>query len=339
MYCFKASRFPIVLAVLLLATAFGGQPARAADPPMQIWFSPLAGDLKPGGGGIEYVEHDFPAMLRPNAPWQTAASRISVMQLPGNLVWSYPDIPSVVGFLRAHPWKVALVVSVMFDGGRCPKRLEGFSRDSDFNHEAVTIAQRWKQDGGSLDYITMDSPLWFGHYQEKTCIMPTAEVAQRTAATLRGMLAYFPNAKIVDADGPGWIRDEEWLPETAAFFADIRADLGHPINGIALDLHWRDLRPGYTWQTTARRSAAYFHRLGMSVGLLANADGGPGVTDQSWMAANRQHLSEAAQARLGLDFVMLSEWQRDIRHNLPENDPNAYASLIDDAYKDFYGAR
>jgi hypothetical protein len=320
------------VAFLVAATA-AFWPVLAARGPVQIWFAPLA--FTAGGGhGPNYAAYDLPAMMLPNAPWQTAASRVSVFSMPATMVWSYPDIPTLVRFLHSRPWKVSIGFGVLFDGGQCPAPQEGISHDPDVNREAVKVARMWKQDGGSLDYIIMDSPLWFGHYQENGCRFPTAEVARRASLALRSILEQFPNAQIVDAEGPGSLPLEQWLPQVAALRADIRADTGHSMDYITLDLHWHDPRMPLSWEETARRSAAYFHRLGMNVGQVISAPGGPQTPLPEWMNAVRQNLHIATRPQVGLDYVMINQWQHVARFNLPESDPNAYTSLIDAAWAD-----
>jgi hypothetical protein len=321
-----------VAAVLAVCVTAALWPVLAARGPVQIWFAPLT-ESPSGGHGPIYTEHDFPALMQPNAPWQTAASRVSVLLMPGNVVWSYPDIPTLVRFLHSRPWKVALGVGVLFDGGQC-KGQEAISHDPDMNREAVHIAQMWKADGGPLDYIVMDSPLWFGHFEPSGCRFTTEEAARRASITLREMFARFPDAQLVDAEGPGWLPLEQWLPEMAAFRAALRAGTGHSMDAVTLDLHWQDPRVPLSWEETARRSAEYFHRLGMRTGQVISAPGGPRTPLPAWMEAVRQNLFRATRPQIGLDYIMINQWQGVPRLNLPENDPNAYTSLIDTAYDD-----
>ena len=327
-------RGAVAAAVLLAIGMAAAWPLLAAGGPAQIWFTPLTWNPGPEGHHFDYSEHDFPALLRPDAPWQTAASRVAVFGVPAVVVLTYPDIPGLLASLRAHRWQVSIGFGVLFDGGQCTRE-EGISKDPDINRGSVRVARTWRQDGGSLDYIIMDSPLWFGHYEPTGCRFTTAEVARRAGVTLRAILEQFPNARIVDAEGPGPLPMAQWLPEVAAFRAAVGAAAGRPMDFITLDLHWHDPRMPQSWQDTARGAAAYLHKVGMSVGLIVNAPGGPGMTLPVWMEANREHLREAARGRLGLDYVAINQWQGVARLNLPENDPNAYTSLIDEAFADF----
>jgi hypothetical protein len=197
------------------------------------------------------------------------------------------------------------------------------------NRETVVIAQKWKAAGGSFDYVVMDGPLYYGTRYAKDCHFSMPEVAKRAGATLAGMRNYFPDIHVVDAEGPAEYPDDVWLPDMAAWFKEFKQVTGKPIEAVTLDLHWADRRPGQNFQTTARRSSAYFRPLGVKTGLVINADTNPAMTDTQWMNDNREHVREAAAADLGLDFVLINSWQNHPSRNLPVSDPSAYTSLID----------
>ena len=335
----RIAMHPLTAWILLTSTGvmFGCflPAAEPRVPAIEIWFTPLTWDIKPSGEGIEYTRYDFPALLKPDAPWQAAASRVSVFSVPGNVVWSYPDLPALIALIHKHRFKVAFGSGMLFNGGLCGRGVEGISQDQDANRETINIARIWHDAGGSLDYVVMDGPYYYGHYYAKDCNYSTAEVARRAAATLKGVMTYFPKVKVVDAEGPGTIADDVWLTEMQAWFDAFRNASGRPIDAVALDLHWSDLRQGYTWEGTTRRASMRFHSLGVKTGLFINAENRPGITDAEWMEANRQHIIEAARGKLGLDFVFINEWHGHPQRNLPETDPLAYTSLIDFTFQDW----
>jgi hypothetical protein len=316
------------LVVLSLTVISFGSPAQDLSARIPIWFKPLTWNLKQPGPGIEYTKYDFPALLQPNAPWQGGASRIAVFMMPGNVVWSYPDLPGLISFIKAHQFKVAFADGMLFTGGTCGKGVEGMSRDADSNRETVVIAQKWKAAGGPFDYVVMDGPLYFGHHYAKDCGYSLAEVAHRAGVTLAAMRNYFPDIHVVDAEGPGEIPNDQWLSEMRSWFDEFRQATGRPIEAVTLDLHWHDRRPGQSWQDTARRATASFHEVGVKSGLVVNAESSPTTTDAEWMDDNRLHIHDAASAKLSLDFVLINSWHNHPSRNLPESDPVAYSSLI-----------
>jgi hypothetical protein len=50
------------------------------------------------------------------------------------------------------------------------------------------------------------------------------------------------------------------------------------------------------------------------------------------MSDNREHLKTALTSGAGLDFYYIVSWMKFPDRNLPESDPAAYTSLVDDAF-------
>jgi hypothetical protein len=298
----------------------------------EVWFSPQTKEVLPGSGKIDYSAHDFTEFLKPNAPWQQAASRTAVVILPGNVVWSYPDRQALVHFFEDHHFKVGFSLGMLSNGGACPVGVEGISKDPDFNHEAVAIARLWKEANGRLDVVAMDAPLGYGHFLEPKCRMPVSEVARRAAATLSGIRSYFPNVQIMDAEGTGRLENPVWFKMMDAWFSEFYRQSGQHIDMVALDLHWNDLRPGNSLEDTSRRAAAFFQTRNIRTGLIINSnERGPSVTDAQWMEANRRHIRHAA--KLDLDFLFIASWMGHPHNNLPDSDPIAYTSLVNFAFQ------
>jgi hypothetical protein len=294
----------------------------------EIWFSPQTKEVSPDTKKIDYSTHDFSELLKPDAPWQQAALRTAVLILPANTVWSYPDRPAVVRFFKDHNFRVGFSFGMLSNSGNCPVGVEGISQDTDFNHEAVTIARLWKEAGGRLDVVAMDAPLGYGHFLEPICRMPIAEVARRAAATLARIRSYFPNVEIVDAEGAGRLENPVWFEMMENWFREFYQQSGQKIDAVALDLHWQDLRPGNSLEDTSRRAAAFFRAHQVRTGLIINShEHGPTVTDAQWMEANRRHIGDAAH--LGLDFLFIAGWMGHPKNNLPDSNPSSYTSLVD----------
>lgn len=323
------------LATLISNPAHAQNVPKGAPEGTEIWFSPLAWEVSKTTHQIDYSAHDFKELLRPDAPWQRAAAHVAVVSMPANVVWSYPDRQALIHFFRDHRFKAAFSFGMLFDDGLCQKGIEGVSQDHDFNHEAVGIAKLWKEAGGALDYVVMDAPLGYGHFIVPSCSHTIDDVARRAAATFNRIRSYFPSVRAVDAEGPARLPDPEWFEMMDSWLTAFKHDTGLRIDMVALDLHWRDLRPGNSWEKTTLRSVAFLHVRGVRAGLIVNDDQvGPGVTDGSWMDANRRHIDDIARGGgLGLDSILISSWMGYPRNNLPENDPTAYSSLVDYVFR------
>jgi hypothetical protein len=304
----------------------------------EIWLSPQTKEVSSATGHIDYSLHDFPEILKPSAPWQQAASRTAVVILPANVVWSYPDRAAVVHFFEIHDFKAGFSFGMLSNGGACPVGVEGISHDADFNHEAVTVAKLWKEAGGRLDIVAMDAPLGYGHFLEPRCRMSISEVARRTAATLSGIRSYFPDVQIMDAEGTGPLENPAWFEMMDTWFTEFYHQSGQRISSVALDLHWKDVRPGNSLEDTSRRAAAFFRARHVRTGLIINSnEHGSRVTDAQWMDANRLNITKATS--LNLDFLFIAGWMGHPRNNLPDSDPGAYTSLVNFAFQALHSSR
>lgn len=320
-------RSALLLAAIALALPLLAQAAQVKQP--DIWFDPLTHNRDPNGKGLQYTEHDLPALMQPGAPWQKTDSHIAVLGMPANVVRSYPDLPQLVKFVAAHKWKFMLGLSVEYAGDLCPRAYEGVTRNTDYAHEAVNMVQMWKAAGGRLDYVSMDSPFHFTHYHTPKCHLEIEESAKRAATTMRMVFAEYPNVKVMTAEGPSHLANQLWLNDMATWIGVFNKETGHKIDAVALDLHWHDIRPGNSWQETTRECAAFFHKMGIATGLFINADGGKNypMTDAEWMDLTRSHLREALASNLGEDFIDIAQWHRHVKYNLPESDPSSWTSM------------
>ena len=68
----------LLISILCITSAMAGSPAAP-----QIWFSPRSGA---GAAVPDYME-----LFRPESPWASAASHVSVLSVPESLVMQRPD--------------------------------------------------------------------------------------------------------------------------------------------------------------------------------------------------------------------------------------------------------
>ena len=192
----------------------------------------------------------------------------------------------------------------------------------------------------------MDSPLVFGHYvTENQCHFSIEDVARRAATSVNMVLQDFPDAVIVDAEGPAWLPPSAWLPDYERFVKAFDAVSRKPIEYLNLDMHWTNSwHTGYNWVDATRQIANFAHAHGLKVGLIMDADDryveSPDgrvitkepMTNDLWMQQVRGHMQLAHDARLPLDAISINSWMRFPKRNLPESDPNAFTSLVNFAY-------
>jgi hypothetical protein len=350
--------------LLLLATA---QTAHAKNPSdlggkPEIWFSPRQDSLNPSGPGVVFSRHDFPRMAASDAEWIGAQSHLTTLGLSiVHIVEAYPDAASVAAWTNSRPFKIegggSLVntgMAIAGGGAACKHPpTEGVVSDPrfDFESESYLTLHKWKQMGGRLDYLAMDSPFFFGYYiMAKYCHYSIQQIAQRTAVTVNKILEDFPDAQIVDAEGPGPIPMPQFLEDYKHFIAAFDAVSHRPISRISMDMHWVDVwHTGYNWIDATRTFIAFAHANRLKAGLLMDAEdkymeSGDGksmsttpVTNDGWMKMVRDHVTLAKAEKLPLDYVAFVSWMKFPDKNLPETDPSAFSSLVNDAYRTWYG--
>ena len=302
----------------------------------------------PAGPGIVFDKHDFADMVASDNGWKKASSRISVLDLNAvGIVEAYSDIPGVLSMIARNKTPIVVSGSVVYTNKECNIYREGITNDVGFEREFVLQMRRWRQLGGRVDYLAMDVPLFGGHIAtQKECHFSIEEVAGRAATTVNLILQEFPSAKIIDADGPGWVPINEWVPQLEQFVRSFNNVSRQPIQYISLDMHWTDdWHSGYKWVSATREITERLHKLGLKVGLIINADNrhvqsadGTVITDRpvdasSWMEGVRDHLRLVHDAALPLDFLAINSWTKHPEKNLPETDPIALMSLVNFCYE------
>ncbi len=307
---------------------------------MSLWFAPLqdfVDKTRPPGQQISFDKYDFARLLRPDAPWQLAARRISVFTVAGHTMEHFTNLASVVDFIRKRQLKVVTSGSFVFTNGQClPNGMEGIDIGHGFARETVGMLRQWRDAGGRLDYIVMDGPLYFGYTASaKACHFSMAEVARRVSATVSEVRKLYPDVRIVDAEGPGAAPVAEWLPLLARWLDNFKHAVGRPIDALSMDLHWRDAwHTGYNWIDAARRITGFLQARGVQSGLYIDAEDDD-VDAAGWMRACEAHISAAANSNIPLDFIYIASWMKYPDRNLPENDPASLTYLINDAYDAF----
>lgn len=351
--------------VLLLVT--NAQMARAANssPPdkmPEIWFNPRQESVNPSHPGMVFSKFDFPRMLASDAEWKTAQSHLSTLGLHIiHIIEGYPDAPSVIAWINRHPFRIVGDGSVVNTGtaiaGGGPActhpPIEGVDSNPrfDFAPEVYFTLHKWKQMGGRLDYLSLDTPFGFAYYAlGKYCHYSIQQVAQRTAVTVNKVLEDFPNAQIVDAEGPGTIPEPQFLADYKQFIDSFNAASHRPITHISMDMHWIDAwHTGYNWIDATRTFISFAHANHIKAGLLMDAEdrymeSGDGrsisttpVTEAGWMQMVREHMTLTKADNLPVDYIQIVSWMKFPNHNLPETDPLTSTSLVNDAYRIWHG--
>ena len=130
--------------------------APAAQPPTPtVWFAPLDPMFRPWagyGGSIDYLD-----LFSASAPWATAAAHVQVFKIYATLVDYLTDDQLRRMFADLDRRNIALAVEF---GPLVPENC-GFGIEGFNGEDALQLATRIQQTGGTLRYIARDEPYYF----------------------------------------------------------------------------------------------------------------------------------------------------------------------------------
>jgi hypothetical protein len=297
-------------------------PALAAAAPPQIWFCPMDPLLRPEvgyGGSPHYMD-----LFRPDAPWTRATSRVAVFKIYPQWIAGATDADLRRQFadLQRRGIALALEAGVLTRVGDLGLGVEGFGGDG-----LLPMVQRIQRDGGTLRYVAMDEPLFFGTVSTRSHAprWTPQQAVDNAAVNIRAVRAEFPGVQFGDIEPVG----ASPLPDELRNYRDgwrAFAAAGLPLAFFDADLAWQ--KPDVMTHLTAVRQAA--REQGLPFGLIVN--GNPhDPTDAAWLESARQHLAQAVAAIGPPDALIFQSWHARPDKLLPETDPDAFTNLIDTA--------
>ncbi len=308
----------VLVLCLLLGPGLGG--ARPV-PGAGLVFAPpdnLPRGEKPGLGP------DFPQLFSEPVEWQSAWSHLSRFSINTFTAVraSEQQLRDIAAFLTGRG--IALTVTLQpLPVENCGRGIEGMTQTPTM---PVWIARRMKKLDAPVSYFSLDEPLTFGHFYDKkeACRFPIEEVARRLATTIRRVREVYPDARIDDFEVPTLAPLDEWRRDLNQWLEAYRKYTGTPLDAMTLDVNWHR----HDWQQVVRESVKILHIHGAKAGIFLDAIGGPGVTDESWMAEAKRNGEAIKNGDFGLDYVTVSSWMGHPRKLLPASDPMTLTGLL-----------
>src|ERR1700730_13690372 len=136
--------------------ALASSAAQAPD----VWMSsgPRVANPAPGWEGLRTDAGD---MWKPDAPWQTVARGVKVIQLaPTNVERARDgDLQQALSDIKRRNLALALEASLLVRTDQCRSNTEAYS-DPGATEKLLEKIQRL---GGDLKFIIMDEPFYYGH--------------------------------------------------------------------------------------------------------------------------------------------------------------------------------
>lgn len=325
-------------ALRLLRTAIGAfalaavglAPALAQE----IWFGPSG----PGAGKVHAV--DFMDLFTAEAPWPRAAAQVSVFVIHGPYLNGAPqvDIDRIVADLNRRHIAIALSVGVMDVGRRAMNPAcggEGLVEGYGTPQTNRMRAEKIKRAGGTVTYVAMDEPLWFGRYfngrrgEQPGCHSSVADILGLIRESLGVYQTEFPGVLVGDIEPTGIAEKENWQLDLAAFASGFRQQTGRPLAFMQLDTPFN--HPGEEGvAVTFYHGVEQLKRQGLieKIGLIY--DGTPDdLSDDAWVADAKAHVGLMEDKhRLRPDQALIESWMVHPQHVLPESAPGSLSGLV-----------
>ena len=293
-----------------------------------VWFSPQSGaDAVP----------DYMDLFRPDSPWSSAASSVSVVSVSATFVMHRSDseLQQMFAELARRHIKFGLALSPLearpsAEAPQCGIGIESFSAPP----EALMLARKVKRLGGTVDYYTMDEPLYFGRFyntdpkqgqvgKRSACHLSISDIAKDAAKRIRDVRSVFPDVKVGDVEPFMEFSDSDWVNTLSQWFDAYHAATGERLAYFVLDLTW--VKP---WQ---KRMGALTSLLrSKQVALQVIYDGaGNAPSDRVWVDQAEQRFKEFEGTNgLKPEGVRIQSWNRSPSRALPENDPGTLSNLV-----------
>jgi hypothetical protein len=208
----------------------------------EIWLAPQS--LMPAP--LAHDE-DFMEMFTPDAPWKFAASHTQVFKLYASYLGhtSQEQVNVVVADLNRRHIDIALENGVMNVGPANTNPpcgglgvVEGYGTPA----QAKRISEIVKTAGGTIKYLVMDEPLYYGHYSSKphTCHSPISVILEQIVPTLNTYIQEFPDIVIGEVEPTRFPPYTNWQADLLTWAGGFATATGRPLAFIQLDIPWTD---------------------------------------------------------------------------------------------------
>lgn len=305
-----------------------------------FWFScdgaaAVEGHAKPQVwlGGVDPVvlkaqkhidrPRDFMDLFRANAPWATAASDLKAFKISMQFGLRAPDdqLTALIGDLQRRHISLAFEAGLLDGSDRCGKGVEGYAAPAGIE----ALAKRVASHGGTIDYIAMDEPVWFGHAVSGGvhCHDSIAALVDQVAAKIAVLRRYFPNIQIgdtepINASPYAMSQDPQFAKDVMAFADQLKSKTGMKLAFIHADIAWK-----WNWRPGLEALAAESRARGIRFGVICDGDEDAGG-DEAWVRQALQRCQAvAANPKTQPNDLIVQSWETLPSRMLPETDPGS----------------
>ena len=152
----RPSRSIAIWAACLAGVMSVGAPASADQ--VEVWFSATEPVWRQFHN---WPANDYMQLFEPSAPWQSAARGVKVFMLAKKFVAeaSDADLQTILGDLQRRHIALAVQGTPLTFTNECGRGIESYGPP----HDMLGMASRVRHLGGTIAYVAVDEPLFFGH--------------------------------------------------------------------------------------------------------------------------------------------------------------------------------
>lgn len=285
------------------------------------WFGPLP--PLPVVEGRPFIgSEDFLQLFEPEAEWQTAADRIQVFKLYGEWVSNHPadvQLKKVIADLNRRGLAIAIETGPLNPEAGCGNGIEGFATIE----SGLQMAGAIKASGGTLHFITLDEPYYYGHFYDgpNACHWTAEKIARDVDKFIKAVKNIFPNVIVGDTEplaGPAGAKEyQDWLNA----FYEVN---GYHLAFIHMDIDWS--RPKWTEEVRAIQEHA--SKIDVPVGVIYNGNAFD-KTDEAFLSATGERVKKLEiGAGVQPDHIIFQSWNDKPDRVIPDTEPYTFTGFI-----------
>ncbi|WKZ49004.1 MAG: discoidin domain-containing protein [Anaerolineales bacterium] len=293
------------------------------------WFGPLP-PLPVVEGRLFTGSDDFIKLFEPYAPWQKTSGNIQVFKLYGEWVFNHQgdaQLEKVVADLNRRGLAIAVETGPLDPVG-CGEGIEGFATVN----SGLQMARAIKTAGGTLHFIALDEPYYFGHFYDgpNACHWSAEKIAGEVDEFIKAVRTVFPNIIVGDTEplaGPAGAKAySDWL------------DTFYKVNGyhlafLHMDIDWS--RP--KWNEEVKVIQEHGSQIGVPVGIIYNGNAAD-KTDEDFLSATGERVKKLELVTgVQPDHVIFQSWSDKPDRALPETEPYTFTGFINQYFTDKTG--
>lgn len=274
-----------------------------------IWLQPLPDlqELFSSGGSLE--------------EWDRIAKHVHVVRFTAGFFKNVPDdvlARMVKDFERHHIAIGCQLLALNWVGQPpCGKGVEGYGAPP----EAKAVVAKIQKAGGRLAVVSMDEPLWFGHYYDgKNCCHSSIDnIVERTASIVKVYTDAFPDVVVGDTEPfPSISNEPRWKADYREWCSKFKTATGYPLSFLQMDFAWGNkaltLGKDHTGpnpdaiKTLAREVAEVARENHETVGFMFT--GAHSDSDEEWLKQAKQHINIVQASGINPDQAIFITWTK-----------------------------